>query len=111
MSFHVSSSDIRIRVEPGQSTFLFCKARDSHGNWHDNEIRLDDFIGNTDGWFIWGGRNFTQSAKEIHIEHGPKGPHLTAMLTKRDGGYRERQGIDLADKFENQNGRVVFTGA
>lgn len=49
MSFHVSSNDIRIRVEPGKSTFLICKARDAHGNWHDNEIRLDDFIGNTDG--------------------------------------------------------------
>lgn len=60
------------------------------------------------GWFIWGGRNFTHSAREIHIEHGPKGPHLTAMLTKRDGGFRERQGIDLADKIENQNGRLVF---
>lgn len=60
------------------------------------------------GWFIWGGRDFTHSAREIHLEHGANGPHLTAELPMRDGGYRERQGIDLADKIRNENGRLIF---
>ncbi|KAJ9298593.1 hypothetical protein DTO271G3_3560 [Paecilomyces variotii] len=110
MSFHVSCEDIRIEVMPGDATYLCCAGKDVDGNWHPNRLRLDDIIGNSDGWFIWGGRDFTHSAREIHLEHGANGPHLTAELPMRDGGYRERQGIDLADKIRNENGRLIFLG-
>lgn len=61
------------------------------------------------GWFIWGGVNFTQSAENIALEHTDRGPKLTAELHKRDGGFRERQGLFLADKIENRDGHLRFT--
>ncbi|KAL1970788.1 hypothetical protein VTN77DRAFT_2622 [Rasamsonia byssochlamydoides] len=109
MSFHLSSRNIRIEFE-GDSTFLFAEVRDAHGSYHSNRIRLDKHIGNSDGWFIWGGENFTRSARDIRLEHGPNGPKLTAELPMINGGFRGRQGIDLADKIENQNGHLVFLG-
>ncbi|ODM16666.1 hypothetical protein SI65_08173 [Aspergillus cristatus] len=109
MSFHSSSSDIHITHENG-STMLVCQVRDTHGKMNPRRIRLDDHIGNTDGWFIWGGVNFTQSAENIALEHTDRGPKLTAELHKRDGGFRERQGLFLADKISNQDGHLKFTG-
>lgn len=60
------------------------------------------------GWFIWGGSNFTETAKDIQLENTGRGPKLTAYLRKRDGGYRELQGLYLADKIANENGELVF---
>ena len=37
-----------------------------------------------------------------------RGHYLTADLPKRDGGYRERQGIELNDRIANDNGRLVY---
>lgn len=61
------------------------------------------------GWFLWGGVNFTQSAENIALENTDRGPKLTAELHKRDGGYRERQGLFLSDKIENRDGHLHFT--
>lgn len=108
MSFHVTSLDVRIEVEPGNVTYLCCASKDTNGNWVPNRMKLDDFIGNSDGWFIWDGHDFTKSALNIRLEQGERGPKLTADLPKRDGGYRERQGIELADRIENQNGCLVY---
>ncbi|OJJ43047.1 hypothetical protein ASPZODRAFT_146357 [Penicilliopsis zonata CBS 506.65] len=107
MSFHNSSHDIRIEFAD-RSTFLVAMVKDAHGHPHPNRIRLDKHIGNSDGWFIWGGENFTATARDIRLDQGPRGPKLTAELPMRNGGFRERQGIDLADKIENQNGHLVF---
>lgn len=60
------------------------------------------------GWFIWGGSNFTETANDIQLENTGRGPKLTAYLKKRDGGYRELQGLYLADKIANENGELVF---
>lgn len=36
------------------------------------------------------------------------GPWLTADLNSSDGEERERQGINLAEHVENQDGQLVF---
>ncbi|KAL6898659.1 Cyanovirin-N [Trichoderma evansii] len=74
------------------------------GEWDESRINLNEFIGNEDGWFMWDGVNFSESANEIRLD----GTTLTAELPMRDGGYRERQGINLADRIANENGRLVF---
>lgn len=124
MSFHLTSQNIRIEFADN-STWLVADVRDANGHYHHNRVRLDKHIGNSDGepdakyqndksiltlpgWFLWGGENFTLSARDIRLEHGPRGPKLTAELPKIDGGFRERQGIDLADKIENRNGHLVY---
>jgi hypothetical protein len=48
--------------------------------------------------------DFSHSAINIQLE----GTVLTAELPMRDGGYRERQGIDLNDRISNENGELVF---
>jgi len=58
-----------------------------------------------EGWFIWDGRDFHRSARAMNLE---RGYYLTADLPKRDGGFRERQGIDLSDRIGNDDGRLVY---
>ncbi|KAJ5564654.1 hypothetical protein N7513_000896 [Penicillium frequentans] len=105
MAFAQSSQDLHIATKDG-GLFLFCRAQTEDGDWQATEINLDEFIGNEDGWFAWDGVNFSQSARSILLE----GTTLTADLPKADGGYRERQGIDLNDRIGNENGKLVFLG-
>ncbi|PWY90435.1 Cyanovirin-N [Aspergillus sclerotioniger CBS 115572] len=109
MSFHNSCQNIHLIHENG-STLLHVEARRRNGEVVARTIRLDRHIGNTDGWFIWGGSNFTESSHDIQLEHTERGPKLTAHLRKNDGGYRELQGIYLADKIANEDGHLVFLG-
>jgi hypothetical protein len=53
---------------------------------------------------MWDGVNAGQSAQSIELN----GSMLTAELPMRDGGYRERQGIDLNDRISNENGHLVY---
>ncbi|OGE58096.1 hypothetical protein PENARI_c001G04604 [Penicillium arizonense] len=101
MSFFQSCENVRIEINDG-SIFLHCDAQDVDGNLHPATLRLDDFIGNEDGWFMWDGVNAGQSAQSIELD----GSMLTAELPMRDGGYRERQGIDLNDRISNENGHL-----
>ncbi|KAB8071670.1 Cyanovirin-N [Aspergillus leporis] len=110
MSFHQSCRNIHIKEKDGY-TMLSAEVRDTQGKYHDRRIRLDDHIGNTDGWFIWGGSNFTHSARNIVLEQTPWGPKLCADLPMKDGGSRGRQGMMLSDKIENVDGKLKFLGA
>ncbi|KAJ5809908.1 Cyanovirin-N [Penicillium pulvis] len=103
MAFSQSSQDLRLENKEG-SLFLFCQAQNEVGDWQAAEINLDQFIGNGDGWSEWDGINFSQSAENIHLD----GAYLTADLPKADGGYRERQGIDLNDRIGNEDGNLVY---
>lgn len=57
------------------------------------------------GWFLWDAQNFSHSAEAIDLRDGH---HLEALLLKKDGGYRERQGINLNDRISNVNGRLTY---
>ncbi|KAK2593565.1 hypothetical protein QQS21_008740 [Conoideocrella luteorostrata] len=83
---------------------LHATCYDNEGNSHDSQINLNEFIGNSDGWFVWGGENFSDTAQEIELE----GSTLSAYLKPVDGSDRERQGIDLNEKIGNENGQLVF---
>ncbi|KAK6812580.1 hypothetical protein RU639_011754 [Aspergillus parasiticus] len=109
MSFHQSSRNIHIKPGHGH-TMLLAEVRDIRGRYIPRKIRLDDHIGNTDGWFIWGGSNFTHSARNITLEETPWGPKLCADLPMINGGSRGRQGIMLSDKIQNNDGRLKFLG-
>ncbi|KAF3074536.1 hypothetical protein CFAM422_003407 [Trichoderma lentiforme] len=100
MSFSASAQNFWL--EDGH--ILVATVADEEGNWNDSRLELNDFIGNEDGWFVWDAVNYADSARDIRLE----GTLLTADLPKRDGGYRERQGIQLDDRIANINGRLVF---
>ncbi|KAL6797432.1 Cyanovirin-N [Trichoderma sp. SZMC 28013] len=100
MSFSASAQNFWL--EGGH--ILVANVADRDGNWVESRIDLNDFIGNEDGWFMWDGVNFAESANDIRLE----GSLLTAELPMRDGGYRERQGIELNDRISNNDGQLVF---
>ncbi|KKK17566.1 hypothetical protein ARAM_006354 [Aspergillus rambellii] len=62
------------------------------------------------GWFIWGGHNFTETARNVQLEFTERGPKLTADLAMKDGGSRGLQGLFLADKIMNVDGHLKFMG-
>ncbi|KAF9997700.1 hypothetical protein BGZ80_006942, partial [Entomortierella chlamydospora] len=90
MSFSATSMNVYLHHDH----VLRATCQDEDGNWVESELDLDDFIGNDDGWFSWDSGNFSESAQDVRLE----GYLLTAELPKRDGDYRERQGIDLNDR-------------
>ncbi|OQD84165.1 hypothetical protein PENANT_c014G05303 [Penicillium antarcticum] len=101
MSFYESCENVRIEIND-DAIYLHCDARNEDGESQSASLRLDDFIGNEDGWFMWDGVNAGQSAHNVELD----GSMLTAELPMRDGGHRERQGIDLNDRISNENGRL-----
>ncbi|KAF8421826.1 hypothetical protein EV426DRAFT_718526 [Tirmania nivea] len=54
------------------------KAQSTDGNWYDGIIDLDQFVGNSDGLFEWGGVNFSHSAQNISLSHRHDGVWLEA---------------------------------
>lgn len=120
-NFHTSAHDIELKNDHK----LKCKLKNSNGKIVESSIDLNDYIGNSDGpvlhynpttdmsltsgigWFKWESANFSKSAKNICLrENGTK---LEADLPTADGGYRERQGIELSDRIENCDGKLVFS--
>ncbi|KAL2257996.1 hypothetical protein VTK26DRAFT_8855 [Humicola hyalothermophila] len=105
MSFHASASDIR--VENGH--ILKARLRNVDGGEVDAEINLNDFIGNNDGSFEWGGVNFSESAEDISfsLEGDDSVPVLRANLRTIEGESVHRD-INLAERISNENGTFVF---
>ncbi|KAE8357223.1 Cyanovirin-N [Aspergillus caelatus] len=109
MSFANSSQNIRIE-QRGNETWLLCEAQTEDGSWQDTQINLDEVIGNDDGWFSRETTGFTQSAEGIDFHESDGEPWLTADLPMRDGGYRQRQGINLGLHITNVNGNLEWYG-
>ncbi|KAL1999062.1 hypothetical protein VTN02DRAFT_5113 [Thermoascus thermophilus] len=107
MSFHETCDLIRIEVDD-EGTWLCCAARAVDGQENNIRFRLDDHIGNSDGYFTWDGRDFSSSARDIVLEHREDGPWLCAYLRRTDGSESERQGIRLGDRITNENGELQF---
>ncbi|KAF8432854.1 Cyanovirin-N [Terfezia claveryi] len=103
MAFHASSQGIELH----DNHILVAQVRSEHGTWHHRTIDLDNYIGNSDGWFTWDGQNFSHSAEEISLSHRSDGVWLEANLRCKNGGCRGRQGINLSEKFTNRNGHLV----
>ncbi|KAF9174868.1 hypothetical protein BGX21_010659 [Mortierella sp. AD011] len=101
MSFSATSMNAYLHHDH----ILRAVCQDEDGNCVESELDLDDLIGNEDGWFTWDSGNFSESARDVRLEDGYL---LTAELPMRDGGYRERQGIDLNERVSNDNGQLVF---
>jgi hypothetical protein len=58
------------------------------------------------GWFMWDSKNFSHTAKDIELKHGY---YLEATMKKKDGDYRERQGINLNDRISNIDGNLTYS--
>ncbi|CAI6030301.1 unnamed protein product [Clonostachys chloroleuca] len=99
MSFHHSASNIR--VEEGHILVADLENGESR-------INLDDFIGNNNGNFEWGGVNFSGSAEDIRFElEGDGQPILRARLGDVEGNLHDRD-INLSERIGNDNGNLRF---
>jgi hypothetical protein len=103
MAFSASGKDFTL-----EGSILRGELADVDGNYQSAAIDLNECIGNEDGWFMWDAENFSESAHDVRLEVDGSSVKLVANLTKRDGGYRELQGIDLNDRISNENGSFVF---
>ncbi|RYP27931.1 hypothetical protein DL767_007458 [Monosporascus sp. MG133] len=105
MSFHSSAQDITV-----DGHILKAQLRNEDGDNVGAEINLDDYIGNNDGRFEWGGNGFSQTAENIHfsIEGGDNVPILRARLQNLEGEYVDAD-LNLAERFSNENGRFIFS--
>ncbi|KAG7284611.1 hypothetical protein NEMBOFW57_009216 [Staphylotrichum longicolle] len=104
MSFHSSAQDIR--VDDGH--ILRARLRNGNGDEVDAEVDLNQFIGNSDGSFEWGGVNFSESAEEISFAiEGDGVPILRAGLRNVEGELVYRD-INLAERIGNNDGNFQF---
>ncbi|CCX15418.1 Cyanovirin-N [Pyronema domesticum] len=102
MSFHISAKEIELK----DGHWLKATLKNRNGDWVHSKLDLDQCIGNTDGWFIWGGKNYSHTARNFRLEEG--GAKLVAELLTADQRYRELQGIDLHHRIENRDGKLHF---
>ncbi|KAJ5693648.1 hypothetical protein N7455_003447 [Penicillium solitum] len=108
MSFHHSACDIRLRGEPS-CTFLSAICNNDEGSGLIDNMPLDEYLGNENGQFSWGGKNFSHDARSITLlAQGPdKRPILHSNLRDSSGNFVPSE-IDLATHIANIDGQLVY---
>ncbi|PYH77434.1 Cyanovirin-N, partial [Aspergillus uvarum CBS 121591] len=96
------NSAMHMRVE---RTMLRARLRTEDSDWRDAEIKLNQVIGNNDGWFQWGGSDLSESTRELRlsIEGGACLPILRAELRDEHGNWNTRN-LNLGERLINRNG-------
>lgn len=82
---------------------LVLKIVENGSNW--SVVDLNHYIGNKNGQFEAGGKNFTTSAQNIALQ----GSVLHATLRNDQGGWISAS-IDLNDLFSNNDGEFLYGG-
>ncbi|KAH7025685.1 Cyanovirin-N [Microdochium trichocladiopsis] len=100
MSFWDSSQEVTL-----EDNILRASCQDVEGNWQTTEINLNDFLGNSNGIFEWGGGGWHGTATNYRLE----GPVLVAQLDDGNGEWPEAK-IDLNERITNNNGQLEFLG-
>ncbi|KAJ4288886.1 hypothetical protein N0V88_007219 [Collariella sp. IMI 366227] len=105
MSFHASAQDIRL----DDGHMLRARLYNVNGEEVDAEVDLNQFIGNNDGNFEWGGENFSGSAEDINfsLEGDDNVPILRAGLMNMEGELVYRD-INLSERIGNNDGQFEF---
>lgn len=103
MSFTISSHKIAISPD----SILSAQCRRCNGEWQESSIRLNDFLGNEDGSFLLGDRDFSKTAKDIKVEQSNDSSVLHANLRKRDWSWQEAT-IDLDTFITNKDGELCL---
>ena len=105
MSFHRSSSSYEL-IGP----VLCADCRNIQGKNCPSTFDLDQYLGNRNGFFEWGGKNFSKTAKDVHFVNDGLSFTLHASLRNRGGSYREAT-VDLSRSLANHNGKLVYVGS
>ncbi|KAL5362221.1 Cyanovirin-N [Aspergillus floccosus] len=105
MSFHERAEDIRL----DDGHILVARLADGEGEFHEVSIDLNEFLGNSEGSFEWGGENFSLSAEDIsfELEGDDNVPILRAKLANSEGEHHDAD-VNLAERIGNENGSFAF---
>ncbi|PYH49942.1 CVNH domain-containing protein [Aspergillus saccharolyticus JOP 1030-1] len=105
MSFHLSASEVRI----DDNHILVAVLRNEEGNEIESRLDLNEYLGNNEGRFEWGGNGFSETARQVSfsIEGGGEVPVLRAELANSEGEYFPAD-VNLSEHIENDNGNLVY---
>ncbi|KAK3896587.1 Cyanovirin-N [Staphylotrichum tortipilum] len=104
-NFHESAENIRME----ESHILSADLRDPHDNkLNHTTLDLNHCIGNVNGKLKWGGKNFSMSAKNVHLTlEGPDSmPMLHAQLMNEKGMETSAE-LDLPEHIGNRDGNFL----
>ena len=104
MGFTRSSQGITLELP----SILVARCQKVDGGWHKSSVPLDTVLGNDDGVFVPGGRDFSLSAESISLtKSDTPATILRARLRKIDGSWRDSS-IDLDAFVTNTDGWLSF---
>ena len=94
MSFEWTCRNVRLE---GLSLYADCRRID--GSYRPSSLPLDTVIGNVEGAFKWGYKNFSSTARDVSVQ----GSLLKATLKKSDGTWVEAT-LSLGTNIVNADG-------
>ncbi|CCX10125.1 Cyanovirin-N [Pyronema domesticum] len=101
--FHVTASNIRL-----EGNELVANLDNGSGESPEARIDLNTVLGNEDGHFSWGGKNFSASAENICLEIAADGmPILRADLKNSDEALVSAN-VNLTERLINTFGEFQF---
>ncbi|PYI03801.1 Cyanovirin-N [Aspergillus sclerotiicarbonarius CBS 121057] len=105
MSFYRTAQEIRVV----DGHILVAVVEQEGGNWDESSFDLNNCIGNDEGRFQWGGRDFAGSAQDIRfdIEGVDNVPVLRARLANSEGELFDAD-VNLAEHITNRNGVLEY---
>ncbi|KAJ2928394.1 hypothetical protein H1R20_g8712, partial [Candolleomyces eurysporus] len=108
MGFAKSSTDISIDAS---TTDLSANCRTKSGGSRRSVMRLNEYVGNHDGRFVAGGKDFGASATNIRLIQDTNNhtTYLVANLRDRSGSVRPTL-LDLNPIIANMDGRLTYVG-
>ncbi|KAI0871780.1 Cyanovirin-N [Hypoxylon argillaceum] len=101
MSFQTSSRDITLDND-GHTLRAYCLT--PGGDYKPSSIDLNNYIGNSDGQFVWGSTDYIKTAAKVALS----GVKLSANLTRDEGSVHLGAVIHLGDRIENDNGQLKY---
>ena len=96
MTFTDSCKDIKLEAP----ATLVAQCKMENNTYKESKLSLDTLIGNVEGEFRWGHRDFSHSAEHIALS---KDGVLTAELKTTDG-KKIKKSLNLNTNIENKNG-------
>ncbi|EGD97185.1 cyanovirin-N homolog [Trichophyton mentagrophytes] len=101
MSFHQSAQGVRLEDDH----VLVAELRNDNGDYVTARLDLNSVLGNFNGNFSWGERDFSNSACNIRLQFDEaiNLPILRATLTTSSGDQVARD-VNLAERITNKNG-------
>ncbi|KAG2420112.1 hypothetical protein HFD88_004912 [Aspergillus terreus] len=109
MSFQQSACDIHLNPEREGTTSLVAICNNDEGSGLTSKLPLDNFLGNKDGHFVWGGKNITQSCRNMQLRReGPNRlPILHADLRNSAGDFVPAD-CHLEEHIWNIDGELLY---